>query len=203
MDADAVRQAYTDEVFGQLSRYVEILAHRGIDWGLIGPGETGRLWERHVLNSLAVLPWVDADCDVVDVGSGAGLPGIPVAMVRPGVRMTLLEPMERRCEFLREVVAELGLESRVAVLRGRAEEQTAQYRVVLARALAPMAKLVGWCAPLVAAGGRLVALKGRSASEELGRARGALGRASLEASVHEVTVPGTSEPTWVIVGEAR
>ena len=202
MDADAVREAYTDPVFCQLARYVEILGHRGIEWGLIGPGEAGRLWERHVLNSLAVLPWIGSG-DVVDVGSGAGLPGVPVAVVRPDLRVTLLEPMERRCDFLRGVVAELGLEDRVSVVRGRAEEHTTRYPVVMARALAPLAKLVGWCAPLVAGGGSLVALKGRSASEELGRAKGALRAAGMKASVHEVTVPGTSEPTWVIVGGAR
>src|SRR3954462_14823869 len=109
------------DVFGPrvdlAERYAAILAGAGIERGLLGPGEVPRLWERHVLNSAAVAELVGDDERVADVGSGAGLPGIPLALARPGVRVTLIEPMLRRADFLREVVDELGLD--VAVIRGR------------------------------------------------------------------------------------
>lgn len=203
MDEAAVRGAYGDGAFEGLARYAEILRGRGIEWGLIGPGEVGRLWERHILNSLAVLGWVGQGATVVDVGSGAGLPGVPVALVRPDVRVTLLEPNLRRSGFLSGVVEELGLAGQVQVVRARAEEHEGTYDVVLSRAVAPLAKLVGWCSPLMAPGGSLVALKGRSAVKELAAAGDALKAGRLKAQAHEVSVPGADEPTWVVVMTRR
>jgi 16S rRNA (guanine527-N7)-methyltransferase len=153
-------------------RYVDLLAEHGVARGLIGPREVDRLWDRHVLNSAVIAELVPADATVIDVGSGAGLPGIPLAIARPDLRVTLIEPMARRIAWLTEVVDELGLAT--TVLRGRAEEPAVRRsvgaaEVVTARAVAPLAKLAGWCLPLVAPGGWLLALKGESAAEELAR----------------------------------
>jgi 16S rRNA (guanine527-N7)-methyltransferase len=151
-------------------RYVGRLATDGVTRGLIGPREVARLWERHVLNSAAVAEAVPGDAVVVDVGSGAGLPGIPLALARPDLRLTLVEPMARRVEFLEEVVAELGVPWRV--VRGRAEERSVRQAVgpvdvVTARAVAPLPRLVAWCRGLLRPGAQLVALVGSRAVEEL------------------------------------
>jgi 16S rRNA (guanine527-N7)-methyltransferase len=155
-------------------RYVERLATDGVTRGLIGPREVSRLWERHVLNSAAVAEAVPPGARVVDVGSGAGLPGIPLGLSRPDVTLTLVEPMARRVEFLDEVVAELadpaGLPWRV--VRGRAEDRSVvgavgAVDVVTARAVAPLPRLVGWCRGLMRPGTQLVALVGARALEEL------------------------------------
>ncbi|SNS79246.1 16S rRNA m(7)G-527 methyltransferase [Geodermatophilus saharensis] len=151
-------------------RYVARLASDGVTRGLIGPREVPRLWDRHVLNSAAVAEAVPPDARVVDVGSGAGLPGIPLALARPDLRLTLVEPMARRVEFLEEVVAELGAGWRV--VRGRAEERSVvtavgPVDVVTARAVAALPRLVGWCRGLLRPGTRLVALVGARAVEEL------------------------------------
>ena len=126
-----VEQAVLEEVFGDglevITRYVDILANRGIDWGLLGPREADRLWDRHVLNSVAVASLIPAEASVVDVGSGAGLPGIPLAIARPDLSVVLLESLLRRVTFLADVVAELGLGDRVRVVRGRAEECTEHF----------------------------------------------------------------------------
>jgi 16S rRNA (guanine527-N7)-methyltransferase len=150
-----------------LVRYSDLLASVGVERGLIGPREAPRLWERHLLNSAVVVELVPLDARVVDVGSGAGLPGIPMALVRPDVRMTLLEPLLRRSEFLREAVQVLDIADRVQVVRARAEEHREQYDVVTARAVAPLTRLAGWCLPLVAPHGQLLALKGSSAAAEV------------------------------------
>lgn len=158
-------------------RYVARLATDGVARGLIGPREVGRLWERHVLNSAAVAEAVPAGArTVVDVGSGAGLPGIPLGLARPDLRVTLVEPMARRVEFLTEVVAELadGFPAAAGwrVVRGRAEERSVvsavgPVDVVTARAVAPLPRLVGWCRGLMRPGSLLVALVGARAVEEL------------------------------------
>lgn len=182
-----------------LSRYVDILASRGIDWGLIGPRERDRLWSRHVLNSLAVAPLVPGDAALIDVGSGAGLPGVPVAIARRDLRVTLLEPLLRRSTFLDGVVEELGLGDRVRVVRGRAEEHREQYEVVTCRAVAPLPRLLDWCVPLLRPGGVLVALKGTSAASEVEAATGSLRQQGLRAEVRELPVPCTDESTWAIL----
>jgi 16S rRNA (guanine527-N7)-methyltransferase len=155
-------------------RYVARLASDGVTRGLIGPREVPRLWERHVLNSAAVAEAVPEGARVVDVGSGAGLPGIPLGLARPDVALTLVEPMARRVEFLDSVVAELaepaGLPWRV--VRGRAEDRSVvgavgPVDVVTARAVAPLPRLVGWCRALLRPGTQLVALVGARALAEL------------------------------------
>jgi 16S rRNA (guanine527-N7)-methyltransferase len=190
------------ELFGigaeTISRYVDILASRGIEWGLVGPREGDRLWERHILNSVAAAELFPQGASVVDVGSGAGLPGIPLAILRPDLRVVLLESLLRRARFLEETVAELGLADRVAVVRGRAEEHRGAYDVVTCRAVAPLPRLVEWCLPLVGRAGRLVALKGSSAEEELAASAQLLARHGVRGAARAVRVPGTDETTWVV-----
>jgi 16S rRNA (guanine527-N7)-methyltransferase len=154
--------------------YVARLATDGVTRGLIGPREVPRLWERHVLNSAAVAEAVPTGARVVDVGSGAGLPGIPLALARPDVALTLVEPMARRVEFLEEVVAELAVAGGMTwrVVRGRAEDRAVvstvgAVDVVTARAVAPLPRLVAWCSALLRPGTQLVALVGARALEEL------------------------------------
>ena len=154
-------------------RYEEWLATAGIERGLLGPREVPRLWERHVLNSAVAATLLNAGESVVDVGSGAGLPGIPLALARPDVTVVLLEPLARRAAFLDEVVADLEFGPRVTVVRGRAEEivrERTRYDVAVARAVAPLDKLAAWCLPLLAYGGRLLAWKGDRAEEEIAAA---------------------------------
>ncbi|MBW4719470.1 16S rRNA (guanine(527)-N(7))-methyltransferase RsmG [Saccharothrix obliqua] len=158
----------------------DLLVEHGVERGLIGPREVDRLWERHILNSAVIAELLPQGCRVVDVGSGAGLPGIPLAIARPDLDLTLLEPMARRVTWLSEVVEALELE--VHVLRGRAEEVAVRDRlagsdVVTARAVAPLERLSRWCLPLLRPGGLLVALKGESAEEELERDAEAVRRA--------------------------
>ena len=195
-------EAVIASVFGTsdiaIKQYVDILASRGIDWGLIGPRERDRLWDRHILNSVAIASRIPAGASVVDVGSGAGLPGIPLAILRPDLSVTLLEPLLRRTNFLTLAVDELGLVDRVQVVRGRAEEHRATYDVVTCRAVAPLPRLLGWCLPLVAPGGRLLALKGSSAAAEVADARADLKRLKLQASVLELPVAGEVGSTWAI-----
>lgn len=159
-------------------RYAELLAAAGVQRGLIGPREADRLWERHLLNCAVVGELIPPAATVLDVGSGAGLPGVPLALARPDLSLTLLEPMARRIGFLEEVVAELGLEN-VTVVRGRAEDvgvrrSLAGAQVVIARAVARLDRLAGWCLPLLDAGGQLLAVKGESARAELEQAQAAL-----------------------------
>jgi len=154
--------------------YVALLASDGVVRGLIGPREVSRLWERHVLNSAAVAEAVPPGARVVDVGSGAGLPGIPLGLARPDITLTLVEPMARRVEFLDQAVAALGASSGRSwrLVRGRAEERSVvtavgPVDVVTARAVAPLPRLVGWCRGLMRPGTQLVALVGARALEEL------------------------------------
>jgi 16S rRNA (guanine527-N7)-methyltransferase len=156
-------------------RYVARLASGGVVRGLIGPREVPRLWERHVLNSAAVAEAVPLDARVVDIGSGAGLPGIPLGLARPDLRVTLVEPRARRVDFLTEAVAELagnGVPDRWAVVRGRAEDRAVanmvgHVDVVTARAVAALPRLVAWCRGLLRPGTQLVALVGARAVAEL------------------------------------
>lgn len=159
-------------VFGEraavVQRYAEILAGPGVTRGLLGPREVPKLWERHILNCAVVGELLPDNAEVCDVGSGAGLPGIVLALARPDLRVTLLEPLLRRTLFLDEVIELLALDN-VAVLRGRAEEFAGKRRfdVVTSRAVAPLARLAGWSLPLLRSGGDMVALKGGSAEAEL------------------------------------
>ncbi|HEX2858288.1 MAG TPA: 16S rRNA (guanine(527)-N(7))-methyltransferase RsmG [Propionibacteriaceae bacterium] len=181
-----------------IERYVDILASRGIEWGLLGPREAPRLFDRHILNSVALAELIPQGSRVVDVGSGAGLPGIPLAVVRPDLDVTLLEPLLRRYTFLEEAVAELGLEERVAVVRGRAEETKERFDVVVARAVAPLARLLGWTSGLFLPHGELLALKGSSAADEVAAARRDLVRLGVAAEVLRVRADQRADPTTVV-----
>ena len=163
-------------VFGErlplARRYAEHLATSGVDRGLIGPREAPRIWERHVLNCAVVAGLVPDGARLVDVGSGAGLPGIPLALARPDTRVVLVEPLARRVDWLREVIVDLGVA--VEVERGRAEEDVVRRRwegadVVTSRAVAPLARLAGWCLPLLRPGGQMLAVKGAAAADEVER----------------------------------
>lgn len=184
--------------FPLINRYVDILASTGIDWGLIGPREAERLWDRHILNSAALSGLIATNSTVADVGSGAGLPGIPLALLRSDLEMTLIEPLLRRSTFLTETIETLGIADRVRVVRSRAEDHQQSYEVVVARALAPLDRLIGWCNPLRAAGGVILALKGKSARDEVAAARRQLKAALLDAEVLSVQAHPDSEPATVV-----
>jgi len=167
-------------------RYAELLAGPGVERGLLGPREVDRIWERHILNSAALAELIAPGARVVDIGSGAGLPGVPLAIARPDLRVALVEPMLRRAEFLTEVVEALGIP--VEVIRGRAEEpairsSAAGADVVVSRAVADLGKLTRWSMPLLRPGGRMLALKGERAAAEVaecGREMAALGAIGVE-----------------------
>lgn len=151
-------------------RYARMLATDGVLRGLIGPSEGPRMWERHLLNSAAVADLVPEGASVIDVGSGAGLPGVPLALARPDLTVALLEPMARRTSFLTEVVDALSLADRVTVIRARADEierRVPLTDVVVARALAPLDRLARWCLPLAAVEGTVLAVKGAFAEREI------------------------------------
>lgn len=209
------------EIFGDrlplAVRYAELLATAGVQRGLIGPREVPRLWDRHVLNCAVLAQLLPDDVTLVDVGSGAGLPGIPVALVRPDVSVTLLEPLLRRTTFLEEVVRGLGLEN-VTVLRGRAEEMVGKLAVdfVTARAVAPLDRLAGWGMPLLRPYGQMLALKGDTAEQELADSRSALtklgavnfsvisvGEGVLETSTRVVRVEAGESPGGVKAATRR
>jgi 16S rRNA (guanine527-N7)-methyltransferase len=190
------------EVYGAqfplVNRYVDILASTGVDWGLIGPREAERLWDRHILNSAALSGLIPADSTVADVGSGAGLPGIPLALLRPDLQMALIEPLLRRSTFLTQTVETLGIADRVRVVRSRAEDHQQSYDVVVARALAPLDRLIGWCNPLRAVGGVILALKGSSAGDEVAAAARQLQTAELKAEVLTIRAHPDAEPSTVV-----
>ncbi|MEU4422938.1 16S rRNA (guanine(527)-N(7))-methyltransferase RsmG [Actinoplanes sp. NPDC024001] len=183
-------------------RYAELLGTEGVVRGLIGPRETPRLWERHLVNCGVMSQIIPFGASVVDVGSGAGLPGIVLAVARPDLAITLVEPLARRTAFLEEAVETLGLDGSVTVIRGRAEEVAGHLPgadIVTARAVAALDKLAGWCLPLARVGGRLLALKGASASEEIASHREAV--AALGGGEPEVRLCGVGliEPPATVV----
>ena len=164
------------ELFGDrlplARRYAEHLATTGVEWGLVGPREAERVWDRHVLNCAVVADLVPDEARVLDIGSGAGLPGIPLALARPDLRIVLVEPLARRVEWLRMVLDDLDLP--IEVERGRAEDTLVRKRwegadVVTSRAVAPLHRLAAWCLPLVRPGGMMLAVKGMSAPAEVER----------------------------------
>lgn len=170
---DSAGRAFPRERLTLVERFAELLATEGVVRGLIGPREAPRLWDRHLLNSAALAGVVPEDATVCDVGSGAGLPGMVLAIARPDLRVTLLEPLLRRTTFLAEVVDELGLAEQVTVDRGRAEERHGEvtFDVVTSRAVAPLERLLRWSMPLVSSSGVLVAMKGTSVGQEIEEAR--------------------------------
>lgn len=173
--------ALAAEMFGdslpQADKYAALLTGAGVERGVVGPAEADKIWDRHILNCGAVARLVPAKSTVVDLGSGAGLPGIVLAILLPNVKMTLLEPLARRVEFLEECVAVLGL-TNVQVVRGRAEDLAGRMLadVVTSRAVAPLDKLAGLSVGLARPGGRVLAIKGSSAEAELVKARPVLAR---------------------------
>lgn len=189
-------------------RYVGWLAGAGTERGLIGPREVPRLWERHVLNCAVLEEWVPEGARVADIGSGAGLPGLVLALARPDLEVTLVEPLLRRATYLEEVAADLGLP--VRVVRARAEDLHGRegFDVVTSRAVAPLDRLAGWCMPLVHAQGAMVALKGASVADEVAEHRDVL--LAHGTAVPEVRALGADvleTPTWAVrvswVGDAR
>jgi 16S rRNA (guanine527-N7)-methyltransferase len=163
-----------EAIFGsrmdRAQRYAEILAGAGVERGLLGPREVDRLWDRHILNSVAIGELLDPEERITDIGSGAGLPGIPLALARPDLRLTLIEPLLRRSDFLLEVVDDLDLE--ITIVRGRAEEQSVRQQAgemdtVVSRAVASLDKLTKWSLPLLRPDGRMVAIKGERAEDEI------------------------------------
>ena len=190
------------EVFGDrlpvAVRYAELLATTGISHGLIGPRETGRLWDRHLLNCAVVQELVPADSHVVDIGSGAGLPGLVLAIARPALGVNLVEPPLRRTTWLEAAVEELGL-TNVTVHRGRAQEVDLRAPIVTARAVASLDKLVRWSFPLLEEDGRLLALKGEAAATELADAAPVLERHQVRrAQLHVLAEHSPAGPVRVV-----
>ncbi|WP_026877984.1 16S rRNA (guanine(527)-N(7))-methyltransferase RsmG [Jiangella gansuensis] len=191
---DSASSLFGDRM-GLAVAYADLLAGAGIERGLLGPREVPRLWDRHILNSAVLAELIETDARVADVGSGAGLPGIPIAIARPDLEVVLVEPLLRRSEFLAEAVEQLGLAS-VTVLRSRAEDVApgGRFDVVVARAVAPMERLAGWTLPLLRPDGRLLALKGESVSEELRDSAASLARMGATSWRVETAGTGVVEP---------
>lgn len=176
--------------FSGAEHFAHMLQDQGELRGLVGPREMPRLWTRHIVNSAAVVPFLPGRGTVADVGSGAGFPGVVVALLRPDLDVTLIETMERRVDWLSDVVSELDLDN-VQIVRARAEEVRERYDVVTARAVANLSRLVRLTAPLLRQGGSLLALKGARAEAEVEDARYVIKKAKLEpAVIHEVLTPG-------------
>lgn len=205
-DGSLIDGSGADALFGERSpqarRYAEHLATTGVERGLIGPHEAAIVWERHVLNCAVVAHLVPQHARVVDVGSGAGLPGIPLALVRPDLEVVLIEPLARRVEWLREVVDDLGLT--IEIERGRAEDVPVRRRwegadVVTARAVAPLHRLAAWCLPLVRAGGMMLAVKGATAADEVRRDASAVARLGGGPPRIEMVGAGVVDPPSTVV----
>lgn len=196
------------EIFGErlplAQAYHRSLATDGSTRGFIGPREVERLWERHILNCAVIGEVMEHGARVADVGSGAGLPGIPLAIARPDLDITLIEPLLKRSVYLQEVVDALGLPN-VTVIRGRAEEKQVREAldggvdIVTSRAVAPLGKLAGWSLPLVRRGGEMIAMKGSSVAEELERDAALIRKAGGgRASISTVGDAHLAEPTTII-----
>ena len=181
-------------------RFVEHLCTTGITHGLLGPREVPRMWGRHVLNCAVLGPELPESATVADVGSGAGLPGIALALVRPDVEFTLIEPMERRVDWLEMVIKDLGMEN-VQIIRARAEEVADEVMadVVTARAVSALKKLIPMTVPLLDDEGHLIFLKGRSAQEEIEAAQKVLKRFRLRApEIQALGQDVLEEPTTIV-----
>lgn len=191
-------QDFFGPAYSALSVFADKLFVEGEQRGLIGPRERDRIWSRHIVNCAALLPYLPSRGSVIDVGSGAGLPGLVIAAVRPDLEITLIDAMEKRCQWLEECAAEMGL-ANVTVIHGRSDSlgQDLKAGAVTARAVANMSKLIRITARLIAPGGALLALKGRRVYDELEAARPELKRYGLQAEVHEVVSVMDGEITYV------
>ncbi len=197
LDQAALRALLGDH-YEPVAAFATILEDEGETRGLIGPRELERLWERHILNSAAVVPFLGPG-RIVDVGSGAGLPGIIIAAMLPERDVLLVEPMERRVAWLEEAASAIGLDN-VTVVRGRAEEITGTVTAdaLTARAVASIDKLVKWCLPLLSETGHMALLKGRTAADEIERAKYVLRKARLSAEVLTAPTLAGLDPTTVV-----
>ena len=156
--------------FSKLEQYAQILIEDGVKLGLIGPREVDRIWDRHILNCAAISELIEDGQSIIDIGSGAGLPGLVLAILNPHSKVTLIEPMQRRCDFLNETVKKLDLKN-ITILKDRAENVSTQAQVVTSRAVAPLNKLLEWSIPLVLKNGKVLAIKGEKAYDELVQAK--------------------------------
>jgi 16S rRNA (guanine527-N7)-methyltransferase len=193
--------------FPQAQRFADALVGTAIDRGLLGPAEADRVWERHLLNCAPVADLITANASVVDVGSGAGLPGLVIALLRPDLAVTLLDAQLRRCTFLTEIVDILDLGNRVTVVHGRAEGGLAlRHDYAVMRALAPLERLLPLCAPLLRPNGELLAIKGSSAPDEVAAATDMLKRYDARATICQLDLPegaGTTTVVRVVVGHVQ
>lgn len=195
--------AIASEIFGDrldlAQAYHDSLATTAAQRGFIGPKEVSRLWSRHILNCAVISEAFEEGLNIADIGSGAGLPGVPLAIARPDLNITLIEPLLKRSTYLSEIKEEFSLDN-VTVIRGRAEEQPkGGFDVVTSRAVAPLGKLAGWSLPLVKKGGAMVAMKGSSVSEELERDAEQISRAGGgEGEIFTVGGSALGEPTTLI-----
>jgi len=204
VEITAAEREAAEKIFGErlalAERYVEHLATSGTERGLIGPREIPRLWSRHVLNCAVIESEIAQGSHVADVGSGAGLPGLCLAIARPDLELTLIEPLERRVIWLQEVVDDLGLDN-VTVMRTRAELAVGLVKadVVTARAVSALSNLAGLTIPLLDGEGEVVAIKGRSAAEEIDKAAKAIRKlGGVQTSVVTVGQDLLEEPTTVV-----
>lgn len=217
LEGASVLSEVLGDALPQLELFHKKLEEEGEPRGLIGPRDVDIIWERHILNSAAIVPYVKQSTagqrfkTVADVGSGGGFPGLVAAACLPDHQFTLIEPMERRIDWLTECVDVMGL-TNVTLVRGRSDEVIAQVRkhkihpfaVVICRAVAPMTKLSGWTLPLLKASGQLIALKGRSAQLELEKAKDQISRyRGCNARVVEAPVGPELEPTHVVIVDKR
>lgn len=201
---DAARRVFGDRL-ELAARFAAWLAGEGVLRGLIGPREVPRLWERHLLNCAVVGELVPSDARVVDVGSGAGLPGLALACRRADLRLDLVESLARRVAFLHDVVTDLGLDGQVRIVHGRAEDAMVRDVVgraewATARAVAPLDRLVRWCLPLLQPGGTLLAMKGEQAASEVEAHAAAIRRAGgVGVSITECGRDALEVPVRVVV----
>ena len=193
-----VAREYLGERADLMQRYVDHLCDTGVSHGLMGPREVPRMWERHILNCAVVSPGIPENAHVADVGAGAGLPGLVLAICRPDLHMTLIEPLLRRTTWLEDVVDDLEL-ANVRVVRARADEQwgKGRYDVVTSRAVARIGELARWSLPLVREGGQMFVLKGSSAEQELEEDRDVLDRLRVVSADVERWGAGVVDPETV------
>jgi len=208
-DACLASAPETRTLFGpnyeRAAQFAELLRREGEVRGLIGPSEANRIWDRHVLNSAALLEYLPDHGFIADLGSGAGLPGIVLAIARPSLSFTLIEPMERRVNWLREIQRELAI-ANVQILNSRVEEvRDRAFDQVTARAVASAGKLVSLSFPVLKPGGTLLALKGRNVGNEIAKAEKQfrrLGITDVQTTISSV-VPGSTETTVLQIRKPR